>query len=98
MPSTSDLTSTFFIAVVEQNSELATQIKLLYDMESYGAIEQVVPRSACDRDAVQNLNKTTVFEKGCYFVGVLRCSDEVKQPNIYFSVWVQQNSLEKRLC
>ena len=97
MPSASGLISTNFKAVVEHDSELATQIKSWYDMESYGAVKQVDPRSASDRRAVEILDQSTVHEKGLYFVGMLWSSDEVKLPNNYFSALVQLKSLEKRL-
>ena len=49
MPSVSGLISTCFKAIVEHDSELATQIKSLYDMKSHGAIKQMDPRLASDR-------------------------------------------------
>ena len=59
MPSASGLMSTNFKAVVEHDSELATQIKSCYDMESYGAVKEVDPRSASDRRAVEILDQST---------------------------------------
>ena len=97
MPSASGLISTSFKAVVEHDSELATRIKSWFDMESYGAVKQVDPCSASDRQAVEILDQSEVHEKGRYFVGMLWCSNEVKLPNNYFSALVQLNSLEKRL-
>ena len=97
MPSTSGLISTGFKAVVERDSELVTQIKSWFDMKSYGAVKQVDSRSASDGRAIQILEQSTVHEKVRYFVGMLWSSEEAKLPNIFFSAFVQLNSLEKRL-
>ena len=45
LPSSSVLTSTCFSAVAKKDSELATQIKSCYDMDSIEAIKQVDFRS-----------------------------------------------------
>ena len=97
IPSASGLISTSFKSVVEHDSELATQIKSCSDMESYGAVKQVDPRSVSDRRAVEILDQSSVHEKGLYFVGMLWFSDVVKLPNNYFSALVQRKSLEKGL-
>ena len=51
LPSSSCLVSTCFKANVEQDYELACQVKSWYEMKSYGAYKQVDPRSAagCSR-------------------------------------------------
>ena len=43
LPSSSGLVSTCFKANMEQDFELASQVKSRYDMESYGALKQVHP-------------------------------------------------------
>ena len=85
-----------FQSNVEHDSELSTQIKSWYDMESFGAVKQVDPCLSSDRRAVEIIDQSTVHEKGGYFVGMLWSSNEVKLPNIYFSALVQLKSLEKR--
>ena len=85
LPSSSGLISTCFKAVAKQDSELASQIKSWYDMESYGAVNQVDPRSASDHRATEILEQSTVHNEGRYHVGMLWSSDEVKLPNIFFS-------------
>ena len=97
LPYSSGLVSTCFKAVAKQDSELATQIKSWYDMESYGAVKQVDPRSASDHRATATLEQSTVHNEGRYHVGMLWSSDEVKLPNNFFSAMVQFKSLEKRL-
>ena len=51
LPSSSSLVSVCFKANIEQDFELACQVKSWYDMESYGAFKQVDPRSAADARA-----------------------------------------------
>ena len=98
LPSPSNFVSTCFKAVVEQESTLGGEIKFWYDMESFGAVKQVDPRSASDRRAAEILEKTTVHENGRYHVGMLWSVDDLVLPNNYFSALVQMKSLEKRLC
>ena len=43
LPSSSGLVSTCFKANMEQDFELASQVKSWYDMESYSALQQVDP-------------------------------------------------------
>ena len=80
-PSSSGLISTCFKAVAKQDSELASQIKSWHDMESYGAVKQVDPRSASDHGATEILEQSNVHNEGRYYVGMLWSSDEVKLPN-----------------
>ena len=63
LPSSSSLVSTCFKANVEQDYELACQVKSWYDMESCGAYKQVDPRSAADACA-QKILETTTFHNG----------------------------------
>ena len=85
LPSSSGLISTCFKAVAKQDSELASQKKSWYDMESYGAVKQVDPRSASGHRATEVLEQSTVHNEGRYHVGMLWSSDEVKLPNTFFS-------------
>ena len=82
---------------MEQDFELSSQVKSWYDMESYGALKQVDPRSAPDASALDILENTTVQNEKRYDVGMLWAKDNVELPNNYFSALVQLKSLEKRL-
>ena len=97
LPSSSSLVSTCFKANIEQDFELACQVKFWYDMESYGAFKQVDPRSAADARALEILETTTFHNGQRYDVGVLWADDNIQLPNNYFSSLVQLKSLEKRL-
>ena len=97
LPSSSGLVSTCFKANMEQDFELAGQVKSWYDMESYGALKQVDPRSASDARAHEILENTTVHNGKRYDVGMLWAEDNIELPNNYFSALVQLKSLEKRL-
>ena len=98
LPSSSrSLVSTCFKANVEQDYELACQVKSWYYMESYGAYKQVVPRSAADARAQELLKTTTILNSQGYDVGMLWADDNIQLPNNYFSSLVQLKSLEKRL-
>ena len=97
LPSSSSLVSTCFKANVEQDYELACQVKSWYDMESYGACKQVDPRSAADPRAQEILETTTFHNGQRYDVGMLWADDNIQLPNNYCSSLVQLKSLEKRL-
>ena len=98
LPSSSGLVSTCFKANMEQDFELASQVKSLYDIESYGALKQVDPRSSSDARAHEILENTTVHNGKRYNVGMLWAEDNIELPNNYFSALVQLKSLEKRLA
>ena len=97
LPSSSGLVSTCFKANMEQDFDLAIQVKSWYDMEAYGAIMQVDPRSASDASAHNILENTTMHNGKRYDVGMLWAEDNIELPNNYFSALVQLKSLEKRL-
>ena len=97
LPSSSGVISTYSKAVAKQDSEFGSQRKSWYDMELYGAVKQVDPRSASDHRATEIFEQSTVHNEGRYHVGMLWSSDEVKLPNNFFSAMVQLKSLEKRL-
>ena len=97
LPSSSSLVSTCFKANIEQDFELACQVKSWYDMESYGPFKQVDPRSAADARAQEILETTTFHNGQRYDVGMLWAEDNIQLPNNYFSSLVQLKSLEKRL-
>ena len=59
LPSFLSLVSTCFKAYLEQNFELASQVKSCYDMVLYGALKQVDTRSAGDALAHDILENTT---------------------------------------
>ena len=96
LPSSSGLVSTCFKANMEQDFELASQVKSWYDMESYGALKQVDPRSSSDARAQEILENTTVHNGKRYNVRMLWAEDNIELPNNYFSALVQLKSLEKR--
>ena len=83
---------------MEQDFELASQVKSWYDMESDGAPKQVDPRSSSDARANETLENTTVYNGKWYNVGMLWAEDNIELPNNYFSALVQLKSLEKRLA
>ena len=83
---------------MEQDFEVASQVKSWYDMESYGAPKQVDPRSSSDARALEILEDTTVHNGKMYNVGMLWAEDNIELPNNYFSALVQLKSLEKRLA
>ena len=95
LPSSSGLISICFKAVAKQDSELTSQIKSWYDMESYGAVNQVDRRSASDHRATEILEQSTVHNEGRYHVGMLWSSDEVKLRNIFFQQWCSSNQWER---
>ena len=97
LPSSSSLVSICFNANVEQDYELACQVKSWYDMESYGAYKPVDPRSAADARAHKILETTTFHNSQRYDVGMLWADDSIRLPNNYFSSLVQLKSFEKRL-
>ena len=98
LPPSSGLVSTCFKANMEQDFELASQVKSWYDMESYGALKQVDPRSTSDARAHVILENTTVHNGKRYNVGMLWAEDNIDLPNNYFSALVQLKYLEQRLA
>ena len=98
LPSSSCLTSTCFKVNIEQDNELASQVKSWYDIESFGANKQVDSRSAADARAHEILESTTIHNGLRYDVGMLWAADTIQLPNNYFSSLVQLKSLEKPLA
>ena len=98
LPSSSCLSSTCFKVNIEQDNELASQVKSWYDIESFGANKQVDSRSAADARAHEILESTTIHNGLRYDVGMLWAADNIQLPNNYFSSLVQLKSLEKRLA
>ena len=94
LPSSSSLVSTCFKANMEQDFELASQVKSWYDMELYGALKQVDPQSSSDASAREILENTTVHNGKRYNVGMLWAEDNIELPNNFFSALVQLKSLE----
>ena len=82
---------------MEQDFELASQVKSWYDMESYGALKQVDPRSSSYAGANEILENTTAHNGKRYNVGMLWAEDNIELPNNYFSTLVQLKSLENGL-
>ena len=79
LPSSSVLVSACLKANMEQDFELASQVKSWYDMESYEALKQVELRSAADARVLDSLEKTTVHNGRRYDVGMLWVEDNIEQ-------------------
>ena len=77
LTSSSGLVSTCFKANMEQNFELTSQVKSWYDMESYGALKQVDPRSSSDAHAHEVLENSTMHNGKRYNVGKLWAEDNI---------------------
>ena len=82
---------------MEQDFEHTIQVKLWYDMESYGALKQVDPRSAADARSLDFLENTRVHNGKMYERRMLWAEDNIELPNKNISALVQLKSLEKRL-
>ena len=83
--------------VMEQDFEQASQVKSWYEIESYGALNHVDPRSAADARALEVLENTTLHNGMRNDVGMLWAEDTIELPNNNFSVLVQLKSLEKQI-
>ena len=88
-PSSLSLVSTCFKANMEQDFELASQVKSWYGMELYGALKQVDPRSAADALALDILENTSVHNRKSYHFGMLWAEDDIELPNNYCSPLIQ---------
>ena len=80
---------------MENDNELASQVKSWYDIDSFGAHKQLHSRSAVDLSAHETLENTTVYNGLRYDVGMLWAADNTKLPNNYFSSLVILRSLKK---
>ena len=97
LPSSSSFVSSCFKAIIEQEQDLVEQLRTWYELESYGAMKEVDPRSSADRRAVEILEKTTTHDGQRCQIGMLWANDDLDLPNNYYSALVQLKSLEKRL-
>ena len=96
-PLSLSLVSTCLKTIVEQDYDLACQVKSWYDTESYGAYNHIDPRSAAEARA-QEVHETSTFHNGQrYDVGMLCADDNIQLLNNYFSSLVQLKSLKTRL-
>ena len=84
LSSSSGLVSTCFKANMEQDFELASQVKSWYDMELYGALKQVHPRCTSDARAHDILENTIEHNGKKYNVGLLWAEDNIELPKIIF--------------
>ena len=80
---------------MEQDFELTGNVKSWYDIELYGGLKQVDPRSVADAQARGVLENTTVHNEKRNDVGLLWAEDNIKLPVNYFSALVQSKLLEK---
>ena len=95
LPTSSGLIATCFKANTDPDS-LPAQLRAWYDIESFGAMKQVDPRSTADKRALEILNDTTYHDGTRYQVGLLWANDDAL-PDNYYAALVQLKSLEKRL-
>ena len=82
---------------MEQDFEIASQVKSWSDMESCGGLKQVDPQTAADARAHDILENTTMHNRKRNDVEMLWGEDNIELPNNYFSALVQLKSLEKWL-
>ena len=97
LSSSSNFVSSCFKAITEPEKDLVEQLRTWYELESYGSMKEVDPRSSADRRAVEILANTTTHDGQRYQVGLLCAIDDLDLPNNYYSALVQLKSLEKRL-
>ena len=97
LPSSSNFVSSCFKAIIEPEQDLVEQLRTWNEMESYGAMKELDPRSSADCRAVKILEKTATHDGQRYQVGMLWANDDIDLPNNYYSALVQLKSLEKRL-
>ena len=96
LPSSSNFVLSCSKAIIEPEQDLVEQLRTWYELESYGAMTEVDPRSSADRRAVKILEKTTKHDGQIYQVGMLWANDDIDLPNNYYSALVQLKSLKKR--
>ena len=82
--------------MVSDEFDLSRQVKTWYDMESFGAMKDVDPRSASEARALSILENTTSHDGQRYSVGMLWAEDKRELPNSFYSASAQLKSLEKR--
>ena len=97
LPSSSNIVSSCFKAIIEPEQDLVEQLKTWYELESYGAKKEDDPRSSADHRAVETLEETTPHDGQRYQIRMLWANDDLDLPNNYYSALVQLKSLEKRL-
>ena len=93
LPTSSGLIATCFKANTNPDS-LPAQLRAWYDIESFGAMKHVDPRSTADKRALEILKDTTYHDGTRYQVGLLWANDDALQDN-YYAAFVQLKSLEK---
>ena len=96
LPPSGVSTSSCFKCVVEDSS-LTNQTKSWYELESYGAFEQVDARSAADKHALSILNSETVHNGERYIVPMRWVDSNVSLPNKIYSSRAQFKTLERGL-
>ena len=71
--------------------ELANQVNSWYDMESYGALKQVDPRSTADTRALDDLEQTTVHNEKSTMSECYGLKITSNCPTITSQRWFNQN-------
>ena len=97
LPSTSNLSTSCFETSSEEDSTLAREVKLWYDMETFGAVKNVDPSSAEESRAKEILHSPTFHDGKKYVVGMLWREPDIELPNNYYAALAQLKSLENRL-
>ena len=89
LPSTSNLSASCFEASSEEDSTLAREVKLWYDMGTFGAVKNVDPSSAEESRAKEILHSTTFHAGKKYVVGMLWREPNIELPNNYYVALAQ---------
>ena len=89
LPSTSNLLASCFEASSGEDSTLAPEVKLWYDMETFGAVKNVDPSSAEESRAKEILHSTTFHDGKKYVVGMLWREPDIELPNNYYAALAQ---------
>ena len=91
------LSSSFTISCTQEDQDLAEEVRRWYDIESFGTLKDVTPRSKADARATEILERTTRHDGERYEVGMLWAEENSALPNNFFSALAQLKSLERRL-
>ena len=81
------LIATYFEANTDPDSPPA-QLCVWYDIESFGAIKEVDPRSTANKRALDNLSDRIYHDRTHYHVRMLSANDDALTDN-YYAAFVQ---------
>ena len=94
---TAFLSSMFKVSCTTADQDLTEEVRRWYDIESFGTLKDVTPRSKADAKATEILERTTRHDGERYEVGMLWAEENSSLPNNFFSALAQLKSLERRL-